>query len=104
MAAERAAGGEGQRSAQARLVAAGDGDFFSNQYLQLGGNRDFFMNALSWLGEQEDRITIRPRNREATLVLITEAQATALKFLAIDVLPVALLALGLSVWMVRRSR
>ena len=104
MAAEKAAAGEGQRSAQARLVAAGDGDFFSNQYLQLGGNRDFLMNALSWLGEQEDRITIRPRNREATLVLITDAQATALKFLAIDVLPVALLALGLSVWMVRRSR
>ena len=74
------------------------------QYLQLGGNRDFFMNAVSWLGNQEDRITIRPRSREATIVLITEAQATALKFLAVDVLPVALLALGLSVWMVRRSR
>jgi ABC-type uncharacterized transport system involved in gliding motility auxiliary subunit len=104
MAAEKAAAGEGKRSEQARLVAAGDGDFFSNQYLQLGGNRDFFMNAVSWLGNQEDRITIRPRSREATIVLITEAQATALKFLAVDVLPVALLALGLSVWMVRRSR
>ena len=88
----------------ARLVAAGDADFFTNQYLQLGGNRDFAMNALSWLAEQEDRITIRPRSREASLVMLTDAQATTLKFLSVDVLPVALLAVGLAVWMVRRSR
>lgn len=93
-----------QGAGPARLVAAGDADFFTNQYLGLGGNRDFAMNALSWLAEQEDRITIRPRSREASLVLLTDAQATALKFLSVDVLPVALLGVGLAVWMVRRSR
>jgi gliding motility-associatede transport system auxiliary component len=96
-------GGDKERG-PARLVAAGDADFFTNQYLQLGGNRDFAMNALSWLAEQEDRITIRPRSREASVVMLTQAQVTALKFLSVDVLPVALLAIGLAVWMVRRSR
>jgi ABC-type uncharacterized transport system involved in gliding motility auxiliary subunit len=91
-------------SDHARLVVAGDGHFFSNDYLQLGGNRDFFMNAVGWLAEQEDRITIRPRSREASQVLLTDAQATAMKFVTVDVLPVALLGLGLAVWMVRRSR
>jgi len=95
---------DGKRSDHVRLVAAGDGDFFSNKYLQIGGNRDFAMNAVGWLAEQEDRITIRPRSREASLVMLTEAQATALKFLSVDVLPVGLLGLGLAVWMVRRSR
>jgi ABC-type uncharacterized transport system involved in gliding motility auxiliary subunit len=104
MAAEKPVTGEGRRSDHARLVAAGDGDFFSNKYLQIGGNRDFFMNAVGWLAEQEDRITIRPKSREASLVLLTDAQATALKFLSVDVLPVALLGLGLAVWTVRRSR
>jgi ABC-type uncharacterized transport system involved in gliding motility auxiliary subunit len=85
-------------------VVAGDGDFFSNQYLQIGANRDFAMNAIGWLAEQEDRITIRPRSREASMVTLTDAQATALKFLTVDVLPVALLGIGLAVWTVRRSR
>jgi gliding motility-associatede transport system auxiliary component len=104
MAVEKAVTGEGKRSDHVRLVAAGDGDFFSNKYLQLGGNRDFAMNAVGWLAEQEDRITIRPKSREASMVMLTEAQSTALKFLSVDVLPVGLLGLGLAVWMVRRSR
>jgi ABC-type uncharacterized transport system involved in gliding motility auxiliary subunit len=94
----------GKVSDHARVVVAGDGHFFSNDYLQLGGNRDFFMNAVSWLAEQEDRITIRPKSREGSQVLLTDAQATAMKFVTVDVLPVALLGLGLAVWMVRRSR
>jgi len=104
MAVEKKAEGEGRRSDHTRLVVAGDGDFFSNKYLQLGANRDFAMNAVSWLAEQEDRITIRPKSREASIVLMTDAQSTALKFFSVDVLPVALLGLGLAVWMVRRSR
>ncbi len=104
MAAEKAASGEGKRSEHSRLVVAGDSDFFSNKYFQVGGNRDFAMNAIGWLAEQEDRITIRPRSREASQVSLTEAQATALKFLSVDVLPVALLGIGLAVWTVRRSR
>lgn len=104
MAVEKGVADQGRRSDHARLVVAGDADFFSNKYLQLGGNRDFAMNAVGWLAEQEDRITIRPRSREASMVMLTDAQSTALKFLGVDVLPVALLGLGLAVWMVRRSR
>jgi ABC-type uncharacterized transport system involved in gliding motility auxiliary subunit len=104
MAVEKPVTAEGRRADRARVVVAGDADFFSNKYLHLGGNRDFAMNAIGWLAEQEDRITIRPKSREASLVLLTEAQVTALKFLSVDVLPVALLGIGLAVWTVRRSR
>jgi ABC-type uncharacterized transport system involved in gliding motility auxiliary subunit len=105
MASERPVTGEKEKvSDHARLVVAGDSHFFTNDYLQLGGNRDFVMNAVGWLAEQEDRITIRAKSRESSQVLLTDAQATAMKFLTVDVLPVALLGLGLAVWMVRRSR
>jgi ABC-type uncharacterized transport system involved in gliding motility auxiliary subunit len=104
MAAEKPAAGEGKRSDRTRLVVAGDGDFFTNKYLGMGANRDLAMNAVGWLAEQEDRITIRPRSREASIVMLTDAQATALKFLSVDLLPVALLGVGLAVWVVRRSR
>ena len=104
MAVEKAASGKGEKSGHVRLVVAGDSEFFSNKYIGVGGNRDFAMNAIGWLAEQEDRITIRPRSREASQVFLTEAQATALKLFSVDVLPVALLGIGLAVWTVRRSR
>jgi ABC-type uncharacterized transport system involved in gliding motility auxiliary subunit len=105
LAAQKPAAPEAdKRSGEARVVAAGDGEFFSNQYQQLLGNLDFFQNAVAWLAEQEDRMTIRPRSREASRLFLTAAQVGAIKFLTIDALPVALLGLGLAVWLVRRSR
>jgi len=105
MAATRPAAGEGEkRSPQARLLVTGDGEFFGNQYLQLLGNYDFFLNGVGWLAEQEDRLTIRPRGREGTRLFLSAAQVSTIKFLTIDALPVALLGLGLAVWLVRRSR
>jgi ABC-type uncharacterized transport system involved in gliding motility auxiliary subunit len=102
MAAERTFPGE--KPAAARAVVVGDGDFFANGYRDLLGNLDFFMNAVNWLAEQEDRIVVRPRSREASRLFLTEAQVTALKIVTIDLVPVALLGLGLAVWLVRRSR
>jgi ABC-type uncharacterized transport system involved in gliding motility auxiliary subunit len=105
MAVEKAVPGpEGKPGAPARAVVAGDGELFSNRYLAVLGNADFFLNAASWLGEQEDRITVRPRAREASRLFLTEAQVAVIRFLTIDVLPVALLGAGLAVWLVRRSR
>jgi ABC-type uncharacterized transport system involved in gliding motility auxiliary subunit len=87
-----------------RAVVAGDSDFFSNGYLHLLGNRDLFLSAVSWLGERDDRLVIRPRAREASRLTLTEAQVSALKVVAIDVVPVALLVAGLAVWLSRRER
>lgn len=104
MAAQKAVDAADKRSEEARLVVVGDGEFFSNGYQQILGNMDFFLNTASWLAKQEDRITIRPKTREASMLFLSEDQVTALRFLTIDVLPVALLGLGLAVWMVRRSK
>ncbi len=100
MAAERTFQGD----KAARAVVVGDTDFFSNGYQDLLGNLDFFMNGVGWLVEQSDRITVRPRTREASRLFLSEAQVTALKIVTIDLVPVALLGLGLAVWLVRRSR
>ena len=105
MAVERPTPGtDGKPGPTARAVVAGDGEFLANGYVGLVGNQDFFLNLASWLGEQDDRITIRPKAREASRLFLTEAQATTLRFLTIDVLPVALLGAGLAVWLARRSR
>lgn len=87
-----------------RIVALGDVDFASNQYESAGGNSDFFLNAVNWLASQEERITIRPRTRESSRLVLTEADATFLNLFSLNVLPMLVLAAGLSVWLVRRSQ
>ena len=94
---------EARRSDEARLVVFGDRDFATNQYRVAAGNEDFFLNCLNWLVEQTERITIRPRVREASRLFLTETQTAAI-FVGAAEVPVIILALGLAVWFGRRQR
>jgi len=93
-----------KRSDQARLIVVGDRDFATNKFRTAFGNEDLFLNAVNWLSEQTERITIRPRLRDASRLYLTPSQQATIFILAIDVLPVTLLAIGLAVWLVRRSK
>ena len=93
-----------KRSDQARLVVAGDRDFATNKYVAIGGNEDLFLNSVSWLAEQTERITIRPKMRDASRLYLTPSQQATIFILAIDVIPVTLLGIGLAVWLARRSK
>ncbi len=95
---------ETKKSDQARLVVAGDRDFATNRFRAAYGNEDFFLNSLNWLAEQTERITIRPRMRDASRLYLTDTQRAAIFFVAIDIMPVTLLAVGLSVWLARRAK
>ncbi len=92
-----------KRSDEARLVVAGDRDFATNQYRQAFGNEDFFLNCLNWMVEQTERITIRPRMREASRLYLTEADSTKL-FVGTVTFPVLILIAGMWVWLARRTR
>lgn len=89
---------------ETRIVAFGDADFASNQYESAAGNRDLFLNSVNWLASQEARITIRPRTREGSRLVLTENDARFLNLFSINVLPMLVLGAGLSVWLVRRSK
>jgi len=96
--------GKKEGDKETRIFAVGDVDFASNQFSQQGGNGDFFLNAVNWLASQEDRITIRPKTREASRLVLTEADARLLNLVSINVLPMLVLGAGMSVWLVRRGR
>ena len=58
-------GAEPKKPAKARIVVVGTADFASNQFLGAQGNRDFFLNVVSWLAEEEDLISMRPKDTQA---------------------------------------
>lgn len=89
---------------EGRLVVFGDSDWVTNQYVEMQGNRDVALNAVHWLAEQEERITIRPKTRAASRLMLTGDQLNSLKFLSMDLLPVLVVAFGLGVVMIRRQR
>jgi ABC-type uncharacterized transport system involved in gliding motility auxiliary subunit len=96
-------GAQAPKPAKARLVVVGTADFASNQFLGAQGNRDFFLNVVSWLAEEEDLISVRPRDTRQNPVVLTSAQSNIVLSLPLIVLPGAVLFCGILV-AVRRYR
>ncbi len=94
----------GKRSPEMRVVVIGNSAFANNRWGRQVGNQDFFMNTVSWMTDSTDRITIRPRSRDASHLTMNQQQMTLVQFFSIDVLPVMLLAVGIAIWAVRRSK
>ncbi len=88
-----------------RAVVFGDSEWATNQFVRQGGNRDLALNTIQWLGGDEQKITIRPKLREkSTLAFLTANQRLLLSFGSLNVLPLLLIGIGLSIWSVRRSK
>jgi ABC-type uncharacterized transport system involved in gliding motility auxiliary subunit len=94
---------EGQEATESsRMVVFGDADFASNSYFHASGNADLFMNSLSWLVEEEDLISIRPREADDRRLTLTAGQTKAIFYLSIVVMPLAIVAIGIFVWSRKR--
>lgn len=72
---------------KARIVVYGTSNLAANQFLNLQGNRDFFLNTVSWLAEEEDQISIRPKDAKQTPVFLSAQQAQAVFLLPVVILP-----------------
>jgi ABC-type uncharacterized transport system involved in gliding motility auxiliary subunit len=87
---------------ETRVVVMGDSDFASNVAINISGNRDLFMNIVGWLSQQENLIAIRPKEAGDSRLTLTNDQARRIAWLALFVLPGAILALGVYTWWRRR--
>jgi ABC-type uncharacterized transport system involved in gliding motility auxiliary subunit len=87
---------------ETRVVIAGDSDFASNAILPFQANRDFFSNIVNWLAQQEDLISIRPRDAEDRRIQLTADQGTRIFYLAVFIIPGLLFLNGVRVWWRRR--
>ena len=86
-----------------RVAAIGDSDFASNAYLGVQGNRDLFVNTVNWLAQQENLISIRPRDPEDRRLTLTGAQRTLVMWGPLVLLPLLFAAVGVSILRRRRQ-
>jgi ABC-type uncharacterized transport system involved in gliding motility auxiliary subunit len=83
-------------------VAVGDSDFVANKYMDQA-NPDLFMNSVNWLTEEEELISIRPKDQEQVQVQrLTGRQLRLVRYTSIFAIPLLLLIAGIGVWWKRR--
>ena len=87
---------------ETRVAAIGDSDFAANAYLGIEGNRDLFMNTVNWLSQQENLISIRPREAADRRITLTANSSSAMFWLTLFVIPAIVLGAGVFTWWRRR--
>ena len=87
---------------QTRIVVIGDSDFASNNAVGIQGNSDLFVNINNWLTQQEDLISIHPRDEGDRRISVTADQFRRITWLSLLILPGVILASGVWAWAQRR--
>jgi len=87
---------------ETRVVVIGDSDFAANGGLGIQGNRDLFMNTVGWLSQQENLISIRPKEPDDRRITLTATQQANITWLSLLIIPGFVFATGVYSWWRRR--
>jgi ABC-type uncharacterized transport system involved in gliding motility auxiliary subunit len=81
----------------------GDSDFASNGYFQNEGNANIFLNTVNYLAEEEDLISIRPKDFDDRRVTLTQADVSTLFYLVVIAIPLLVVITGV-IFYIRRGK
>jgi ABC-type uncharacterized transport system involved in gliding motility auxiliary subunit len=95
--------GANTRSPQARVVVFGS-FLVLWKLFALEPNRNLVLNALGWASNQPAKLTIRPPDRDISSLEVDGAMMSNIGLVVMDVFPTLLIAVGLTIWLARRSR
>jgi len=87
---------------ETRIAVVGDSDFAANSGLGIQGNRDLFMNIVGWLSQQENLISIRPREADDRRITMTAKDQIGINWLSILIIPGFIFGTGVYNWWRRR--
>lgn len=94
---------ENKRSDEARLVVFGDSEVMVGAF-GYDPDRNLVMNALAWATMQTQKITIRPPDRDISTIDLTPELFSTIRLLSMDLFPMLLIGVGLTIWLTRRAR
>ena len=80
----------------------GDSDFAANSVAGMAGNRDMFLNMVNWLAQQDNLISVRPRNPEDRRITLTAGQDRMIFWFTMAILPGLVFLAGIQTWWRRR--
>ena len=87
---------------QMRIIVVGDSDFASNAASGIQGNSDLFVNMNNWLTQQEDLISIHPRDAGDRRITMTADQQRRVAWFSLLIIPGLILGSGVYTWWQRR--
>ena len=87
---------------KAEVMVIGDSDFADNAYIKNSGNYDMFLNMVNWMAEEEDMITIRPKEINDSRVTLTAKDSKVILYLSVIALPLLVVIGGVTVYFKRR--
>ncbi len=87
---------------ETRVAVMGDSDFAANGGLGIQGNRDLFMNTIGWLSQQENLISIRPKEPDDRRITLTATQQNNITWLSLLIIPGFVFGTGIYSWWRRR--
>ena len=90
-------------TSEARLVIFGTSQVLNGAWAY-EPNRNLVLNALGWAANQPKKLTIRPPDRELSTMDIDEGRLATIRLVSMDLLPMLLIGIGLTIWVTRRSR
>jgi ABC-type uncharacterized transport system involved in gliding motility auxiliary subunit len=88
---------------ESRIAAFGSVQFMTNQGTQTAENKDLFTNAVSWLTQDEDFISIRPKDTTKSSLNFTSSTSTLTLLFICFLYPFTFLASGTFYWLRRRQ-
>lgn len=94
--------GQGDQPRQARLVAIGDSDMAGNRY-GVPASTNFLLNAIAWLVEEEDLISIMPKERKSSPLMLSQKGYRVLFLFPIVLVPGSVILAGGFVYLTRRK-
>jgi ABC-type uncharacterized transport system involved in gliding motility auxiliary subunit len=86
----------------AQILVIGDSDFAKNSYINNSGNSDLALNIINWLAEEEDMITIRPKQPDDRRINLTQKESKIVMYITVIALPLVIIIAGAFVYFRRR--
>lgn len=92
-----------QPEGKPRAVVVGDASFAGADWSGFQGNLDFFLNCVNWLVGEREMISVRAKDPLFNRVFMSGQQAQRVFYSTVVGIPLAVLIVGSSMWLRRRS-